>query len=107
MTLDQLYIVLTLTGLPVAYSAFKDDERIGPPCITYETAYSQNFGADNKVFSPFLVVDVFLFVRTKDGSEELLEEAFEANNIYWDKTETCENEEKVYQILYEVKINGK
>ena len=47
MTLSELHTILTSTELPVAYSAFRDDEKIGPPCITYEVAYSQNFGAED------------------------------------------------------------
>ena len=107
MTLTDLYNILTSTGLPVAYQAFKAEEGIKPPCITYEVAFSQNFGADNHVYSPFTRVDIFLFEAVKDGSEDLLEDALDANLIFWDKTETWENDEKVYQIIYEVTINGK
>jgi len=107
MTLTELYNILCTTKFPVAYCAFPDDERIGPPCITYEVAYSSNFGADNHVYSPFTNVDIFLWERTKDGSEAVLEKALDDNLIFWDKTETYMNDEKVYQIIYEVKINGK
>lgn len=106
MTLTDLYNILTSTGLPVAYQAFKPEENVKPPCITYEAAFSQNFGADNRVYSPFTNVDIFLFEKTKDGSEAILENVLNANMIFWDKTETYENDEKVYQIIYEVKING-
>lgn len=106
MTLTDLYNILTSTGLPVAYQAFKPEENVKPPCITYEAAFSQNFGADNCVYSPFTNVDIFLFEKTKDGSEAILEDVLNANMIFWDKTETYENDEKVYQIIYEVKING-
>lgn len=106
MTLTDLYNILTSTGLPVAYQAFKPEENVKPPCITYEAAFSQNFGADNRVYSPFTNVDIFLFEKTKDGSEAILEDVLNANMIFWDKTETYENDEKVYQIIYEVKING-
>lgn len=106
MTLTDLCNILTSTGLPVAYQAFKPEENVKPPCITYEAAFSQNFGADNRVYSPFTNVDIFLFEKTKDGSEAILENVLNANMIFWDKTETYENDEKVYQIIYEVKING-
>lgn len=106
MTLTDLYNILCETHLPVAYQAFKPEENVKPPCITYEAAFSQNFGADNRVYSPFTNVDIFLFEKTKDGSETILEEVLNANMIFWDKTETYENDEKVYQIIYEVRING-
>lgn len=106
MTLTDLYNILCETHLPVAYQAFKPEENVKPPCITYEAAFSQNFGADNRVYSPFTNVDIFLFEKTKDGSETILEEVLNANMIFWDKTETYENDEKIYQIIYEVRING-
>ena len=107
MTLSALYTILSATGYPVAYSFFPDDERVSPPCITYEVAFSDNFGADNHVFSPFNVVDIFLFTKIKDETAEgKVEKALDDNYIFWDKTETYNNDEKVYQIIYEVKINA-
>ena len=106
MTLAELYNILCETKLPVAYSAFPDDEKVGPPCITYEAAYSQNFGADNYVYSPWTYVDIFLWLRTKGTEESALESKLNANKIFWNKTETYDNDEKVYQIIYEVKINA-
>ena len=106
MTLIELHNVLKETGLPVAYGYFPDDERVKPPCITYEEAYSSNFGADNYVYSPFTNVDIFLFLRQKGPEEQTLERVLNEHRIYWEKTETWENDEKVYQILYEVRINA-
>lgn len=107
MTLTELYTVLTSTELPVAYSAFSDDEHVKPPCITYELAFSHNFGADDKVFSPFSTVDIFLFQKTKGPAEGALEDALDKAGIFWDKTETYDNSEKVFQTIYEVNINGR
>lgn len=106
MTLTELYTLLTATGLPVAYGFFPDDERVSPPCVTYEVAYSDNFGADNHVYSPFTVVDIFLYQKTKGDSEAKIETALNNAYVFWDKTETYNNDEKVYQIIYEVKINA-
>lgn len=106
MNLTELYDVLTSTELPVAYRAFRDDENVGPPCITYEVAFSQNFGADNQVYSPFTVVDIFLFQKTKGPAETTLENVLNANKIFWDKTETFNKDEEVFQTIYEVKINA-
>ena len=106
MTLSELHTVLKATGLPVAYAYFPDDERPGLPIITYEVAYTTNFGADNKVFSPFTHVDIFLFQREKGSAESSLEAVLEANTLFWDKTETYLNDEKVYQSIYEVTINA-
>lgn len=102
MTLTDLYNLLLTTGMPVAYDHFPDQELVVPPCITYNVAFTHNFGADNKVFSPFTRVDIHLYEKFKDGSEELVEEALQ--DIFWDKTETYESGEKVYHITYEVNL---
>ena len=44
-----LYTMLSSLGLPVSYRLFKSPPT--PPYIVYLFAYSDNFGADNKVYS--------------------------------------------------------
>lgn len=107
MTLPELYEILSETELPVSYGSFPDDKRPHPPYIVYVLAYSNNFGADNKVFSPFSVVDISLYQKIKGSAEEAVETVLDANNIFWDKTEIYLDAEKVYQTIYEVNINGK
>ena len=105
MTLTDLYDILCETHLPVAYQAFKPEENIKPPCITYAEAFSVNFGADNKMYSPFTRIDIFYWDQLM-GNESVLENVLNAHDIFWDKTVTWMNEEKVYQIIYEVTINA-
>jgi len=46
---------------------------------------------------------VELYSKTKDPtSEALIEGLFDANEIYWDKTETYIESEGLYQVLYEI-----
>ena len=47
-----------------------------------------------------------MYLRQKGTEEATLESQLNANKIFWNKTETYNNDEKVYQIIYEVKING-
>ncbi len=46
---------------------------------------------------------VELYTTNKDPtSEALIEGLFDANDIYWDKTETYIESEGLYQVLYEI-----
>lgn len=96
-----LFTLLKSTGLPVAYHHFTSPPS--PPYIVYLFAYSSNFGADNKVHSQADNYQVELYTKTKDpAAEALIEGLFDANDIYWDKTETYIESEGLYQVLYEI-----
>ena len=96
-----LFTLLKSTGLPVAYHHFTSPPT--PPYIVYLFSYSSNFGADNKVHSQADNYQVELYTKTKDPtSEALIEGLFDANDIYWDKTETYIDSEGLYQVLYEI-----
>ena len=93
--------LLETTGLPVAYHHFKTPPE--PPYIVYLFAYSINFGADNKVHKEIPNYQVELYTTIKDpASEKLLEDLFDAIDIYWEKTETYIESEGLYQVLYEI-----
>jgi hypothetical protein len=96
-----LFTLLKTTGLPVAYHHFASPPS--PPYIVYLFAYSSNFGADNKVHKEIPNYQVELYTTKKDPvSEKLIEGLFDANDIYWDKTETYIESEGLYQVLYEI-----
>ena len=96
-----LFAMLKTTGLPVAYHHFESPPT--SPYIVYLFSYSSNFGADNKVHSQADNYQVELYTKTKDpAAEALIEGLFDANEIYWDKTETYIDSEGLYQVLYEI-----
>ena len=96
-----LYALLKTINLPVAYHHFTSPPT--PPYIVYLFSYSSNFGADNKVYSGAKNFQVELYTKTKDPtSEALIEGLFDANDIFWDKTETYIDSEDLYQVLYEI-----
>ena len=96
-----LFTLLKSTGLAVAYHHFVSSPQ--PPYIVYLFAYSSNFGADNKVHSQADNYQVELYTTIKDpASEKLIEDLFDANDIYWDKTETFIESKGLYQVLYEI-----
>ncbi len=96
-----LFTLLKTTKLPVAYHNFTSPPT--PPYIVYLFSHSENFGADNKVYAAEKNFQVELYTNTKDPtSEALIEGLFDANDIFWDKTETYIDSEDLYQVLYEI-----
>jgi len=96
-----LFALLKTTGLPVAYHHFTSPPS--PPYMVYLFSYNTNFGADNKVYAAAKNFQVELYTKTKDPtSEALIEGLFDANDIFWDKTETYIDSEDLYQVLYEI-----
>lgn len=96
-----LFALLKTTGLPVAYHHFTSPPS--PPYIVYLFSHTENFGADNKVYAAEKNYQVELYSKTKDlASEKLIEDLFDANEIYWEKTETYIESEGLYQVLYEI-----
>lgn len=105
MTLSELNTVLLSTGLPVAYGYFPEETAPAPPCITYEVAYSNNFGADDKVYQKINHIDIFLYTKLKDEvSEGKVETALDGASLFYEKTESFLSSEQCYQIIYEVEI---
>ena len=96
-----LFTLLKSAGLPMADHHFTSPPT--PPYIVYLFSYSSNFGADNKVHKEIPNYQVELYTQTKDpAAEALIEGLFDANEIYWEKTETYIESEGLYQVLYEI-----
>jgi hypothetical protein len=103
MTLAELYILLKATGYPVAYSHFSATPSI--PFITYVSAYSSNFIADNKVHQKINNVQVELYTNKKDlTAEKKLEDVLDNNEIPYETTETFIDSESLFQKIYEVRL---
>lgn len=97
----QLKQLLEQTGLPVAYSFYR--ETPSAPFIVYEMTYSSNYEADDKVYHKRNRYNVELYTDKKDEDlESTIEDLFEANDIVWDKTETFVQSEELFQIVYTI-----
>ena len=96
-----LLTLLESTGLSVAYHHYVLPPA--PPYIVYLFVYSSNFGADNKVYQAIDNYQVELYTTKKDpDSEKLVEDLFDSNDIFWDKSETWIESEGLYQVAYEI-----
>ena len=107
MNIKGLKTVLDSTGLPVVYHSFKSAglEVKPPPYIIFILKNSDNTGADNKVYYKQNYYNVELYTNKKDiNTEQKLEDAFDKASIFYDKTESYIDEEKMFDILYEILI---
>ena len=108
MTLNDIYTILKATGFPVAYSHFVESPNNPlptPPYITYLSAYSSNFKADNKVYAKIDNLQIELYTTKKDlATEKKLEDLLDENEIAYESTETWIEEEKLFQKIYEVRL---
>lgn len=103
MRLEELYLILKSTGLPVAYSHF--NEIKSPPYITYLNSYSSNFNADNKVYKKIDNIQIELYTKYKDlEAEKKLEDLLDENEIVYETTEEWIDSEKLFQRIYEVRL---
>lgn len=97
----QLYSLLSTSGLPIAYHHF--DSPPTPPYVVYLFTRSENVGADNRVYIKDNRYQIELYSSKKDiGSEKIIEDMLDTNEIFYDKTETYIESEGLYEVLYEI-----
>ena len=105
MTLEEVYTMLSRTGLPVCYKAWPEGAAPPLPYICFFFFEADNFAADGIVYHKRLRVTVELYSRHKDAaSEELIETALTTAGIFWEKEETYIDTEKVFMEIYEIEV---
>lgn len=104
MTQTELYEGLKSIGFPVAYSHF-GNEVPKPPYLVYLFAYSSDFMADNTNYVEINNFQVELYTVKKDlESEALVQNKLKELELPYSKVETYLSDEKLYQIIYEIRI---
>lgn len=105
MTLEDVKTLLESTGLPVAYRAFPEGDAPALPFVCYHSPYTNNFTADGVTYAIINHINVELYTQVKDpGTEGKVEAALTGAGIYWEKSETYLEDEKCFQILYEIEV---
>ena len=95
-------------GLPWAYHHYAEGESPDPPFMLYLYPQSNNFGADNTVYSKGTEVYMELYTDLKDPElEEQIESILLSHSIYWDKSEVWIESEKLYEVLYSFEMEVK
>jgi hypothetical protein len=99
--MDKIITILDELGLPFAYDHFTEGEGPDPPFLCYRCPNSDNFAADGTVYFPITEIDIELYTDKKDPKiEKELEDLLVKSGIFFNKTETWIESEKLYEVLY-------
>lgn len=105
--MEKLLSVLDSIGIPYAYDHFAEGESPDPPFLCYLLPGSSNFSADGKVYHRVSEVRLELYTDYKDlASEQKVEDALDAAELFYNKTETWIDSEKLYEVLYSFDMEG-
>ncbi len=103
MNLKNLFAVLRTTGLSVVYRQWEQAPAL--PYLVYYVSDSANFGADNAVYLETLNCTVELYSDKKHPeTEALVENAFRAADLYYEKSESWIAEESLCLVAYTINI---
>lgn len=110
MTLEELATALKATGYPVAYSHFVDTPQKpapSPPFITYQETHSSDLMADNQNYVGISNVQIELYTDKKDLiAEKKVQDKLKELGLPYSKVETWIEEERLYQVVYEIQLIG-
>ena len=99
--MEELLQMLGEIQIPFAYHHFAEGESPEPPFICYLLPGSNNFSADGKVYYKINEVHIELYTDLKDlAVEQQLEEVLDEHGIFYNKSETWIESEKLYEALY-------
>ena len=105
--MERLISIIKETGIPYAYDHFAEGEAPDPPFLCYLLPGSDNFSADGKVYHKISEVRLELYTDFKDlSSEQQVETALDAAGIFYNKTGTWIDSEKLYEVLYSFDMEG-
>ena len=99
--MDDILAMLRELKLPFAYDHFAEGEAPEPPFICYLVPGSNNFAADGRVY--FKINEYHIELYTDDKSpalESSLEAVLDNHGIFYNKSETWIESEKLYEVLY-------
>lgn len=99
--MEELLKILSETQIPFAYHHFAEGESPEPPFICYLLSGSNNFSADGKVYYKINEVHIELYTDLKDlAVEQQLEDVLDEQGIFYKKSLTWIESEKLYEVLY-------
>lgn len=108
MKLTELVALLNATGIPVAFSHFKNTSispAPKPPFITYTTPNDEGFKADNKNYYNITDVDIELYTTKKDLQlEKQIEDLLKEHDLPYSAYQAYIEKEEVFQKTYEVRL---
>lgn len=99
--MEELLQMLQEMQIPFAYHHFAEGEAVNPPFICYLLPRSNNFSADGKVYYKINEVRIELYTDLKDlAVEQQVEDILDEHEIFYNKSETWIESERLYEVLY-------
>ena len=106
MTHNEVFEVLEELSLPIAYDHFAEGESPDPPFLCFLYPRNRPTGADNTVYYQLHELDIELYTDAKDPVlEQRVEKLLTEHEMFFHKSEVWIEEEKMYEVLYEVVID--
>ncbi len=105
MSYEEINEMMQEIGLPFAYHHFAEGESPKPPFVIFLSPGENTFSADNRMYHGFKQLDIELYTDEKaPDTESRVEEILQQHNIYYTKSETYIESEKLYEVLYEMEV---
>ena len=106
--MEELLQMLNEMQIPFAYHHFAEGEAAEPPFICYLLPGSNNFSADGKVYHKINEVHIELYTDLKDlAVEQQVEDVLDEHEIFYNKSETWIESERLYEVLYTFEMEVK
>lgn len=103
MTIEEIFDLLKITGLPVAYHSFPEKNAPQLPFICFLENGTNNLAADGRVYHSAKRITIELYTKSKDtNTENILETTL--SGLFWNKSEQYLTDEKCYEITYDMEV---
>ena len=105
--MEEVIRIMEEIGLSYAYDHFAEGESPDPPFICYLIPGSDNFAADGRVYFKLNEVRIEMYTDFKDISlESRVEDVLDGHEIFYNKSETWIQSEKLYEVMYSFEMEG-
>ena len=103
--MDDLVNMIQEMDIPFAYNHFAEGEAIEPPFICFLVPGTDNFSADGIVYFKINEVHIELYTDVKSPViENKVEAVLDKHGIFYNKTETWIEDEKLYEVLFSFEL---
>ena len=105
MTYDDIASMINSTRIENAYYQYPEGEAPELPYILFYYPQRDDFQADDKNYAKVPQLNIELYTDRKDPEIEADVEAVLSNHdLFYDKSEVWIESEKMYEVLYQVRI---
>ncbi|MDE6835249.1 MAG: hypothetical protein K2J39_13530 [Ruminococcus sp.] len=105
MTQEEIHEMMLEIGLPSAYEHFSENENPSLPFLIWSIEGENTFSADNHMYYSSLQLNISLYNDEKSQETEAeVERVPKHHHIFYNKSETWIESEKLYEILYEMEV---